>query len=305
MRSLAVSLLLFASGAWANGWTHLSLQRGADGGAIDDCYIWGESLDYNGNSDTLYVGLVGTADKETFVHFDLSQVPATAVVAQAWLTLTVTSTSGVEVRAHHASRAWAETEPTWGTFATAFEAPVVARFTPGEGRVVVDVTAAVADWVAGRHPNFGLALEQDPGSNSSTFASSDSPTAVDRPVLDVVFAPTSAPLISEQPPALSASCDVPFTYSLRGHAPLATEFSLAGAEGAVDAQSGLFTWTPSRKSVGTHDFSVQVKDPASRTGQLDFHVDVTCTRGFGVGCSSGVGGAWWLAFLWLARRKKG
>lgn len=306
MRHFVVAACFLASAAHANSFQHQTVQRGPVREDVIDCYIWEESPDYNGgSSDTLYTGLVGASDKVAFLRFDLSGVPSGARVASATLTLVVEANGGVPIAVRRVIDPWTELEPTWATFSDSmdFGAPE-AVFTPVAGKVSVDVTGLVQAWVNEPANNFGLALTQATLTQSSTFRSSDWGTASERPSLDVVFdqPPPQADLITDLPPKLEASCDVPLAYSLRAHAPVG-RFTLASSVAAIDADTGLFQWTPGRADRGVHSFAVKVDD-GSRSGELQLDVNVQCTRGLGVGvgCSSVPVGAVVFALGLFARR---
>ncbi|MCC6337317.1 MAG: DNRLRE domain-containing protein [Myxococcales bacterium] len=304
MRRLVLVLgLISALSAAANGPRRVTLQRtaAATPGPVQDCYVWQESPDYNGNSDTLYVGQVGATDKESFLRFDVSsEVAAGQVVVDARLVLGVMGTNGQPIRVHEVTAAWGETEPTWATFGASYASTAVTQFTPEAGRVSVPLTSLVQGWVDGK-PNHGVALVQDTLTPSTEFFSSDHPTLSVRPALELVIdeppAP-EAPLVASAVPALEASCGVPFLYPLQTHAPGATAFSVSSDDGVVvGAASGELSWTPDRTDRGSHEWMVQVSDGA-RQDALRVQVEVRCSEPLHVGCSSAPGGA--LAMLGVA-----
>lgn len=304
--SLVFAVLVISAGAaHANAFQHVTVQRtDAAPDAVIDCYVWQEQPDYNGGgSDTLYIGLVGASDKMIFVRFDTGAVPAGARVVSATMTLKTTSNGGTPIDVRSVTQKWTELEPTWGTFSDKTRPGTEATFTPAEGTVSVDLTQLVQSWVADPTNNFGLALTQATMTASSTFASSDWTVVSERPRLDIVFdqPPPQGALVTDLPPTLEASCEVPLAYSLRAHVP-SGRFELAGSKGAIGTDSGLFTWTPTRADRGVHSFAIKVDD-AGRTGELQLDVNVQCTRGLGVGtgCSS-VSGLSVLFALALLRR---
>lgn len=306
MRASSLVVLVLSGLAHANAFQRVTVQRGAVPDAVIDCYFWQEAPDYNGGgSDTLYTGLVGVSDKMAFIRFDVSAVPPGARVISATLTLEVIGNGGIPIDVRRVTRPWMEMEPTWATFSDASRPGTPeATFTPVEGRVSVELTQLVQSWVADPANNFGLSLSQATMTSSSTFRSSDWGVVSERPALDVVFdqPPPPAPLITDRPPTLEASCDVPLSYSLRAHAPVG-RFTLGSSAGAIDADSGLFKWTPGRVDRGAHSFAIKVDDGA-RTAELQLDVNVQCSRGLGVGsgCSSAPVLVGLLALTWLGRR---
>ncbi|MDP1824738.1 MAG: DNRLRE domain-containing protein [Archangium sp.] len=298
MRSLLVALVLCSSLAFAE---RLTVQRGATGGTTRDCYVWEEAPAYNGNSDTLYTGLVGSTDKVSFLFFDVSALPPDARVSEARLILETYATSGVEIELHPVTADWAETFPTWTNFIGNVSPNIKVRFTPVAGRNVIDVTFLVQTWIAPRQ-NFGVALRQAPLTSSTTFRSSDSMPDSLRPALEVIYEPI-APLVETSVPALSASCSVPFRYPLRAHAPNATRFTTTSTDVALDEVTGELTWTPTRGDRGSHAFTVEVSD-GSRSEPIAVELDVQCSGPLTVGCSaSGFGPGLLVLGLLLVRRR--
>lgn len=309
----ALALALISTAAVANsGPQRVTIQRDAAataGSSVVDCYIWEESPDYNGNSSTLYVGLVGTTDKVSFLRFDLSGVPGDALVHDARLVLQTIGTSGTPIRVHEVTAPWAETEPTWTTFSTHYAPTPVTSFTPVAWRVSVELTALVRRWVAGA-PNHGIALVQDPLTPSTTFDSSEKAVASLRPALELVIEPppppvVPPPLVGSPVPALEASCGVPFRYPLKVHTPGATQYSVSSQDGlAIDPATGELTWTPDRSQRGAHEWMVSVTD-GTRTDLLSVQLEVRCSEPLKVGCQAAPPGALGLlALATLLRRRR-
>lgn len=296
--ALLISLFLVQSAT-----ERLVIQRGATG-AVRDCYVWEEAPTYNGNSSTLYVGLYGATDKRAFLWFDLSVVPAGAVVSDARLVLESIGVSGQEIRVHEVDAPWAETEPTWPTFAQRHLPEVVARWTPVDGRNFVDLTALTRAWVAGR-PNNGLELLQDTLTPNSTFRSSDSTPATLRPALELLYE-VPRPLVTDTAPRLEAACGVPLTWPLAALAPRATTWTLAeGApEGLTLDADGTLSWTAESQARGEHTLSVTASD-GTRTETTEVVIEVSCQGPYkvGFGCSTSPLALLPLVALWWRRQR--
>jgi hypothetical protein len=308
MRGVLLAGVLISACAWAGGPRRVTVQRAATDGpgvAVADCYVWQEAPAYNGNSDTLYVGLVGTTDKETFLRFDVASL-AGLVVIDARLVLQTMGTNGQPIEVHEAAAPWAETEPTWATFGGSYKAAAYSTFTPVDGRNTVDLTGLAQAWVAGG-ANDGVVLLQATLTPSTQFYSSDHLTASLRPALELVVddPPPVEPLVASTVPALEASCSVPFRYPLKAHAPAATSFTLTSSDGvALDGATGELTWTPDRSARGLHEWMVTVSD-GSRTDQLPVSVDVQCSEPLRVGCTAApAGGLAWLAGVVVLLRRR-
>jgi len=304
-RLWALALALSCGPALAGGPRHVTLQRSAAARAVTDCYIWEEQPGLNGNSDTLYVGLVGATDKRTFLRFE---VPTNVEVLDARLHLTTDSTGGRPIRVHEVTKAWEETEPKWSTFFDAHKPAAFTTVTPALGRVSIDLTGLAREWAQGGQ-NYGVVLLQDTLTPSTTFFSSESGTASLRPTLDLVVQdpPEQEQLVQGPVPPLEASCGVELVYPLRAHAPAATTFSLApGTAPAprLDGSTGELRWTPTSAQAGAHRFTVTASDGARSSG-LDVEIDVKCVGPLRVGCSGTPGLPWAaLALLALLRRAR-
>ena len=308
MRLHAVRWLLISSClaqvAAANDFRRVVVQRGLPDAGVADCYVWEDSVDYNGGgSSDLYVGNVGVGEKQTFLQFDLSGLPRAARIATATLGVTANGTAQVPIRVHRARTPWDELTATWATDATNFEPAVEFTLAPvSDETSLVDVTALVQDWVTRPTANTGLVFEQERGMGATTLASSEHPDEWRRPFLDLVY--DVPPLLVGTPPALAAACEVPLLYPLRAHAPGASRFELAGDVGQVDAD-GVFTWTPARTDRGAHVFTLTVAD-ATRREDVTLEVDVQCSRGLTVGCATDGGLATLVPLaLWVLRRRRG
>lgn len=304
MSRFVVGLLLVAGAAEAGGTKRLMIQRSASAmTAVRDCYIWEDSPGYSGNSNTLYTGKVGVGAKNTFLWFDVSGVPENAILKEARLILENTGHGGAPIEIRLVDTPWTETQPTWTTFATAYEPRVINTFTPVLGRNFVDVTGAVYKWLEGV-PNNGLVLLQTPGSASATFHSSEISTESLRPALEVLY-DLQQPLTATEVPALAGTCNAILTYPLRAHVPGATSWTPGAVpEGfAIDPASGEVTWRPTSGQRGLHEFSVKAAN-ADETIDVPLSIEVRCVEPFRVGCSAMPGGALAALGLLLARRRR-
>lgn len=189
----------------------LTLQPGAAG--IDT------HIQDSANADTNFGGATTLADigKQTAVigrgllKFDLSTLPAAAIVSAATLTLVATAvrssinTSTIDL--HPALYAWFESLSTWnnldGSVPTAWTGgaggvagteyqttPSASTSVTNTGTYTWDVTADVIAWHAGSPPNHGwwiINRQQANTNTGKTFASSDNATAGNRPKLEITY----------------------------------------------------------------------------------------------------------------------
>lgn len=303
LRPIVVAVALFSAAAAAGGPRHLTLRRTTGASPVRDCYVWEEIPNANHNSDTLYVGLVGTTDKRSLLWFD---VPKNVRVLDARLELIVDSTGGIPFRVHEVTKPWMETEPTWSTFATSFKPGVEITVTPSRPRVSIDLTALVRSWAEGA-PNNGIMLEQDTLTAPTAFESSEHALVTARPSLELVVEdlPPGGGLDVTEVPQLEASCGVQLRYPLSVHAPSATSFSSTATAGGpvIDADSGELVWTPTRTDRGVHTWAVDASDGVD-TVQMDVTVDVKCAEHLRVGCGAAPGAVMAIVAALLALRRR-
>ena len=118
-----------------------------------------------GSDNTLKAGreVIGeTATRyETYINFDLSDIPATATIESASLTLYATSTDGEEISLARISttEVW-NAATTWGTKPTTGSFIYISGQAFSSGLNVVTLTSTVQDWVTDSSNN-GLALYLD------------------------------------------------------------------------------------------------------------------------------------------------
>lgn len=98
------------------------------------------------------------------VRFDLSALPANAIINSAEASFYIESTKGHPegaIAVHKTRSDWTETDATWDTMATKADTTVLDMIAPqpqvGENRVRVNLTAQVQSWVNG-DPNYGVML---------------------------------------------------------------------------------------------------------------------------------------------------
>ena len=168
-----------------------------------DSYIKQEKQDEKRGTDS-ELRVKGETNKleRALLRFDLSSLPADAIVSSATLSLYVKSASGgaLTVNAHGVTRAWNEAEVTWKA---ANKAGCVLWTNPGGdygatvASTVLDDTknvwrswsigSLVSGWRSNPATNFGVILEATSSNAEKVFKSSDDGTANQRPKLEVCF----------------------------------------------------------------------------------------------------------------------
>jgi alpha-tubulin suppressor-like RCC1 family protein len=174
--------------------TCITLQRGTLG-AVQDTTITSSvtTPGWNGTSTTIHAG--GTY--ESLLKFDVTPVPAGAVVTSSTLSLTTTTTvSNAFLFARLALGTWSETTSTWAAFNQQTGANI-GSMTPSSVNTTQTMSLnplAVQRWRDGTLANNGIVLEtmisNFPNAYKDTyFVSSDSPTVALRPSLQVCYTP--------------------------------------------------------------------------------------------------------------------
>jgi len=232
-----------------------------DGGPrlCEDTYIFSDyAVDNFGRAESLAVSRQNNPQTRTLMRFALDGVPAASLVVSATLELQVTSlpydtpeTTVVTVR--RLLRPFGEDGASWlaadvgeawstagGDLDTVESEAVVG---PVGGRLSLDVTDAVQDWLSGL-PNDGLALDLDPAENYhiSWYASCDAAETTARPTLSVRYRPPEGgipPEIVNQPEgtSITAGESATLTVTATGDAPLSYAW-YEGTSGETDSPVG-------------------------------------------------------------------
>ncbi len=173
--------------------------RGGVNGGVTDAPIAFDSADPTqggsnfGSALLLQTGALGTNVKQSLVRFDLSVIPAGAIVTSGTLTLLKQASPGngiVEI--HRATSAWSESTVTWNTFGGAIDSSILGSInsavSPNGQPVSIDLTGLAQQWVNGAVANDGIVLTQ-PGPGRTTFGASEAGNFGPRPKLVVCYAP--------------------------------------------------------------------------------------------------------------------
>ena len=159
-----------------------------------------------GDGSDLIINWADNGRSVGLIEFDLSGLPAGAVIASATLSLfhSLNSCAGCRYDAFRVTSAWDESTVTFDT-APSFDPVAVASLVFPDGANSLfrdwDVTAVVAGWAGGSFSNFGLWIEEIPvaGAAIAYFLSSDAGAASTDPILTINFnavpEPTSLALL--------------------------------------------------------------------------------------------------------------
>lgn len=204
------------------GWTGLAVLAscllGAQGvradtlQAIDDAYVDLGTTNLTtryGKSPDLIVSS-GGAGKQVYIRFDLSVLPAGAVIDQAVLRLyvDVLNLNG-SVDVHLVDGTWNERKVN-GNNAPLLGTLVQTAVLNGANKrrfVTIDVTAEVQDWLDGIVPNDGLALVPTAGGVKVTFDAKENKDTSHGPELEVAYSAPAAPGSVDSPAILDGAVD--------------------------------------------------------------------------------------------------
>ncbi len=169
----------------------VTILRDSATGAVVDTEIDSDAakaLTNYGTNSALLAGYGGTERRHALLRFDLSPIPASALISSANVTLNVGSQNGGLIQAHRITAPWSELSVTWKSFNGAYAAAVDASISPSVGVVSLNVNALMQAWVNGTRQNYGLLLEMS-APNLSSFDSSEVPEIGNRPKLVVCYTP--------------------------------------------------------------------------------------------------------------------
>ncbi len=130
---------------------------------------------------------------QTLIHYDLSSLPANAVIVTATLELYSPVSSTPNLRAYAALGAWTETGVTWNTKPT-YSADYGAQTANGLGWHKWNVTSLVQQWTAGTRTNYGFLLAQA-GTTYGTLDYNSRTAASNFPRLTVIYSTQGSPAI--------------------------------------------------------------------------------------------------------------
>ena len=168
----------------------LDFQRGVGGDVIDSWTNSGQPTTNFGTGTTLNTGVFGGTTRRAYLQWDVSAIPANAVIQSATLTLFQTASTGpANLNVLRSIGTWTETGLTFAN-QSAIVVPPVSTTTvlgaPTNVYVSFDLATLVQQWVNGTYVNKGVAIQQG-GGNAALFSSSDAATPADRPAVDICY----------------------------------------------------------------------------------------------------------------------
>ena len=193
------------------------LQRGGSFDGVHDTYIYrDEDKEANHATDGELIINYGRSSV-AMIKFDLSTIPAQALIKKAHLTLHLNNDppQGIDVSIYRLLPAWVDTQTTWTQAAAGVQwavdgaqgqgtdydpqAIVVEPDVDARGPYIFNLKDTVQEWVTGSRANQGLLIagpDVGSGADRYRFASSESGEVANRPALEVVYVlatPTPTP----------------------------------------------------------------------------------------------------------------
>jgi hypothetical protein len=168
----------------------VSYRRGVLGTVVDSAVLSSRPNNTYGSSATVFVGATAGGTSYGLLKFDLSAIPANAVVTSSTITIAETTTAASTWRVHRVTSSWVEATVTWSSFASAFSPNIEASFAMPSPATKVsvsfDLAALTQAWLNGTYANYGVLFEQV-GGTSTTLQMSESVTVNLRPKLDLCY----------------------------------------------------------------------------------------------------------------------
>ncbi len=167
-------------------------------GVAQDTFVNQKQANKNfGDKDKIEVKLKSKENDQGLIQFDLSAVPAGAIMTSAVVNFNVENDSKMPVRIHRITNAWTEYDATWNNIAGSYDTNAVASFTPfPKGQFyTADITALVQQWVNGSQPNYGLMLIAS-NDDDAKFFSREKNIATLRPFLQISYTGVSSTAVA-------------------------------------------------------------------------------------------------------------
>ncbi len=142
-----------------------------------------------GTDPELLVETNGVTDRRALLKWDLSLVPAGAVIDTAFVNLWPLSAGATSLEVHRVSGAWSENTATWTNAATIFDPSVELSFAVDGSLETFDLTDLVQQWVSGT--NDGIMLIADGGGGPEAIKSREASPIGQRPKITLGYTLTN------------------------------------------------------------------------------------------------------------------
>lgn len=279
-----------------------------------DSYLSEQNTGRNyGNCTTLLVdGQNGARAYRGLLKFDVSSIPANAIINSASLSLTATavqSANPFSIDVHRMTRDWTEGAqcntngtPNWNDYSAGnpwtalggdYNATVRGTTSVSTtGSYNWTITSLVQEWVNGTSSNFGMLMKfnnEATANEQKTFGSVENATAGNRPVLTVNYTipavclpiPTRAPLAMPDTANTVNGVPVNIPTALNDYFPVAGAVTYSIVTPPVSGTasingSGVINYTPSGSFNGVRTITYQVTHTASGlTDQAIVYINIT------------------------------
>ncbi|NQT30570.1 MAG: DNRLRE domain-containing protein [Candidatus Saganbacteria bacterium] len=133
-----------------------------------------------------------SATRRSFIKFDFSSIPATAIIDSATLYLYVTEVAGADTTIYFyaADSLWDETTLTWQNMPAANGQMGIVQelFSVGQtGSVSIDANSAVQVWHNGSLDNYGMILVSYNNSSTNILKYTSRASTTNKPYLEIVY----------------------------------------------------------------------------------------------------------------------
>jgi hypothetical protein len=169
----------------------LALQPGPEG---KDTLVISDDPNTNFDGGAIGFGNFASGDRESLIEWDISELPAGAVVTDATMELYCSYVSGAptgDVAFNMITESWDEGTVTWNTRpSTTNEDKITADWPEGDLWYAVDITTFVDNWYTGTWDNFGLLVRADTAQDESwakIYSSDDEEHEQLRPKLTITY----------------------------------------------------------------------------------------------------------------------
>ena len=263
--------------------------------AIDDSYLRQDAATTNyGSVTTFEAGRKSNRTRRAVMKFDLSSIPAGAILESATLTLTKTGgdANTLTFSTHEVTQAWVEANTTWNNRQTGtawapsvggtFKATAVSTTTipATNGAYNWNLLSLVQAWFNGTSVNNGVLIKQANESavdKKHVFGSSENGTAANRPKLTITYkllgactaVPNQNPLAASDTVTFTSGSSVKINVKTNDIDPNGNALTVSSVVGSPSSGTAVLngdqtiTYTPAAGFTGRATFNYKVCDNGS------------------------------------------
>jgi VCBS repeat-containing protein len=263
--------------------------------AIDDSYLRQDAATTNyGAVTTFEVGRKSNRTRRSILKFDLSSIPAGAILESATLTLTRTGgdANTLTFSTHEVTQAWVEANTTWNNrqTGTAWTPSVGGTFKPTaistttvpatNGAYNWNLLSMVQSWFNGTSVNNGVLIKQANETSQDkkhVFGSSENTTVANKPKLTITYkllgactaVPNQNPLAASDTVTFTSGSSIKINVKTNDTDPNGNTLTVSSVVGSPSAGTAVLngdqtiTYTPAAGFTGRASFNYKVCDNGS------------------------------------------